>query len=248
MMSNANRKLSRTNRRTVHRKEPPVLIVRPHKQEGFTCESTSQFLAKAFARGVADYVCYEARTPDIARNVGILAFLHRPLHARKTHLFLLDDDSTPVNDFVIERLMGLNKPVVAGVTPIIRKSEETFDCYWSPIIKNESGKLENIGIDEMPKKQFKAHRTGGTCLLLRRDALQKLEPPYQKFEFNEHQTKLLRSEDIYFSDKLREAGFDIWIDPESICHHFHTQDILDIFAVAIQAKKMGHEEAKKRRS
>lgn len=239
------RKLSRQSRRTVHKKEPPVLIVRPHKQEGFTCEATSQFLSKAFARGIADYVCYEARTPDIARNVGILAFLQRPLHASKTHLFFLDDDSTPVNDFVIERLLGIDKPVVAGVTPIKRKREDTVDCYWSPIVKNEDGDLENIGIDEMPASLFKAHRTGGTCLLLRRDVLEKLEPPYQKFEFNEHQTKLVRSEDIFFSDKLIEAGFDIWIDPSSVCHHFHVEDILDIFAIATQAKKMGYEEAKR---
>ena len=118
------------------------------------------------------------------------------------------------------------------------------DCHWSAIIKNESGKLENIGIDEMPNSPFVAHRTGGTCLLIRREVLQKLKQPYQKFEYDEQQLKLLRSEDIYFSDNIRNAGFNIWIDPQSVCHHFHVLDILDIFAIAIQAKEAGYEEAK----
>jgi hypothetical protein len=238
-------------------KEPPVLIVRPHKQEGFTCEATSQFLSKAFKRGIADYKCMEARTPDVARNLAILEFLSNPIHAKKTHLFFLDDDSTPWNDFVIERLLSLDKPVIAGVTPIFRKKDAIdfkkirmlmlgvvqnepaqMDLYWSPILM-KAGHLEHIGIDELPKTPFVAHRTGGTCLLIRRDVLEKLKPPYQKFEFDEQQIKLLRSEDIYFADQIREAGFPIWIDPESICHHFHVLDILDMFAIAIQAKEMG---------
>lgn len=258
------RKLRRTSPGLGKRAEPPVLIIRPHKQEGQTCEATSQFLSKAFKRGIADYMCLASTTPDIARNKGIEAFLHGRLHRNKTHLFFLDDDSTPWDDFVIERLLSLNKPVVAGVTPIMRK-KEGIDftkirllgqdiiqnnvikniLYWSPIVKNDEGKLENIGVDEMPGAPFIAHRTGGTGLLLKREVLEKLEPPYQKFEFDEKQINLLRSEDIYFSDKIRKAGFDIWIDPQSVCHHFHTLDILDTFEIAIQAKQMGYDEAEK---
>lgn len=157
--------------------------------------------------------------------------------------------------------MSFNKQVVAGVTPIMRKKEgidftktrllergilqnEVIKniLYWTPILKT-GGKLDNIGIDEMPNSPFIAHRTGGTCLLLRRDVLEKLKPPYQKFEFDEKRINLLRSEDFYFSDQIREAGFDIWIDPGSRCHHFHTLDILDMFEIAIQAKELGYKEA-----
>lgn len=225
-------------------KEPPVLIVRPHKQESFTCEATSQFLSKAFARRIADYKCMESRTPDVARNVGITDFLTLGLHAKKTHLFLLDDDSTPCNDFVIERLLSLNKPIVAAVTPIMRKSITQLILYWSPILMID-GKMEHIGYDELPKRPFIAHRTGGTGLLIRRDVLVKLKPPYQKFEFDEQNINLLRSEDFYFTDQIRQAGFDIWIDPESVCHHWHVLDILDMFAVAIQSYEQGYEQARK---
>lgn len=258
------RKLRRVSRVSTSKREPPVLIVRPHKQEGVTCEATSQFLSKAFRRGIADYMCLASTTPDIARNKGIEVFLHDKFHKKQTHLFFLDDDSTPMEDYVIERLMSLDKPVVAGVTPIMRK-KEGIDfkkihllgqgivrnehiknvLYWSPIVKNDKGELENIGVDELPGSLFVAHRTGGTGLMLRRDVLEKLKPPYQKFEFDEKQINLLRSEDVYFSDKLREAGFDIWIDPKSICHHFHTLDILDMFQIAIEARQMGYDEAMK---
>jgi hypothetical protein len=247
------RKLHR--RRSAHlAKDPPILIVRPHKAEGDTCEATSQFCAKAFKRNIADYLCLASATPDVARNKAITAFLRDPLHARKTHIFFLDDDSTPYNDFVLERLLQLNKPVIAGVTPIVRKrdaidfaklqagivrNEQLFlDCMWSAIIKEGAG-MDNIGIDELPSKPFIAHRTGGTCLLIRRQVLEKLKPPYQMFEFGPEHINVTRSEDIYFSDQIREAGYDIWIDPESVCHHFHRWDLLDVFSIAMQAKQMG---------
>ena len=51
-------------------------------------------------------------------------------------------------------------------------------------------------------------------------------------------------EDIYFSEKVREAGFDLWVDPAVQCHHFHTIDILEVFMIAMQAKKMGYQQAK----
>jgi len=245
-MSSALRKLRHRSTGLGKNPDPPVLIIRPHKQEGYTCEATSQFLAKAFQRGMADYLPIASMTPDVARNNGIDVFLHSPHHRKKTHIFFLDDDSPPTSDFVLDRLLSLNKPVVAGVTPIKRiVGDKKIILYWSPIIKNEDGKLDNIGIDEMPSAPFVAHRTGGTCLLVRRDVLEKIKPPYQKFEFNERQTKLVISEDMFFIDKITAAGFKIWVDPQSVCHHFHTLDILDMFEIAMQAKQMGYEQAEK---
>jgi len=263
-MSSVLKKLRKSSAVLGNRGDMPVLVVRPHKQEGKTFESTSQFLAKALKRGIADYLSLSSSSPELARNKAIEDFMHSRFHKKKTHIFFLDDDSTPCDDFVIETLLRLNKPVVAGVTPIMRKKEginfnslklrrlgivQNEDIknilYYSPIIMNEDGKLENIGIDELPETPFIAHRTGGTYLLIRREVLEKIKPPYQKFEFDEKQINLLRSEDIYFSDKIRQAGYDIWIDPKCVCHHFHTQDILDTFGIAMEAWQQGYDEARK---
>jgi hypothetical protein len=231
-------------------KSPPVMIVRPHREEGWTCEETSQFVMKAFARGIADYMPLRSMTPDIARNKAITMFLHDPAYQGMSHIFFLDDDSPPWNDYVLEKLLSHKKPIVAGVTPIVRKrseidyskaqyqEKEFLDCYWNTILMKD-GKMQNIGIDELPKKPFVAHRMGGTCLMIERRVLEKLKEPYQKFEFKANQIDLNRSEDVYFCDQIRDAGFEILVDPDCYCHHYHRWDLLDVFSMTMQAKGFG---------
>jgi hypothetical protein len=221
------RKLGRTKQRKV----PPVLIVRPHRDDNRTQQQTSAYITRAIVRGIAECQPFPSKAPELARNYAIADFLEN--HPRKTHIFFQDDDSTPKDIYTIEKLLRHNKPVICGVTPIWRygKSLINFQLLWSPVIRKDDGKLDNIGVDELPKKPFKAYRTGGTCMLIARRVLEKLEPPYQKTTFNDTVTDVTLSEDMYFSDKIRNAGFEIWIDPQVICSHFHVLDILDVFSV-----------------
>ena len=220
-------------------KKYPVLIVKPHNVEYIVDERVGQFIMKAFQRGVGEYLSYPSKVPELARNRAIQQFLHstEPAFAKKTHIFFLDADTCPVNDFAIERLLGLKKDVVGGVAPIVRTNNNTISCMWSAIMKGEDGKRENIGIGELPKKLFKADRVGGTTLLMSRRALEKLKPPYQMTTYNDSWTDVKLSEDYYFSDKIREAGFDIWVDPETVCNHYHNFNLLDIFAIWEQSQK-----------
>ncbi len=226
------------------RQTPPVLIIKPHNTEGRTCEKTSTFIAQAVVRGIADCKSYATKAPELARNSGIMDFLRN--HPKKTHIYFQDDDSPPKNPYAIEHLLSLNKPVVCGVTPIKREEgdKKHFQLLWSPIVTAKGHteaepKLDNIGIDEMPHRPFVCYRTGGTALLVRRDVLEKLKPPYQKTTYNDMVTDVKLSEDIYFCDKIRAAGFEIWADPGTVCHHYHTEDILDYLAVFEQGKQMG---------
>lgn len=257
-MSNL-RKLRRTQ---ISKREPPVLIVRPHKMEGQSCQATSLFIMKNHLSGIAISTHMESKTPEVARNKAILGFLHDMKYRHCSHIFFLDDDSTPYAEDAILRLLNHRKPFVAGLTPIMRyregliyhkslinagimQHEKTeIDCHWNAVIEKD-GRLENIGIDEKPEGLFKAYRIGGTGILVRRDVLEKLKPPYQITTYNERYTDVKLSEDMYFSDKVREAGFDLWVDPAIECHHFHNLDILDMFKALVQAKKMGYEQAKK---
>jgi len=238
------RNLDRTKRRTarVGKVEPPVLIVRPHNPEHLTCQQTSTFITKAVARGIADCKMIPSKAPELARNVAIADFLIN--HPKKTHIFFLDDDSPPANDYTIEVLLRHNKPVVCAPTPICRyeRDDQHFLFLWNTIVTKEghteeNPKLENVGPDELPKRLFKCYRVGGTGLLVRRDVLKKLKPPYQLTTYNEHWTDVLKSEDIYFSDKIRAAGYEIWADGETVCGHWHRLNILDMFQVYLAAKK-----------
>jgi hypothetical protein len=224
-------------KRRQFRKEHSVLIVKPHNIENQTNEWTNKFIMQAFERGIGEYWSAPTKSPELARNKGINKFLHDPNHMSKTHLFFIDDDSPPIETFAIEQLRSHNKPVIAGVTPIVRVHPKDLDCMWSAILEDKKTRtMSNIGIDDLPKKIFKARRVGGTCLLLQRKVLEKLKPPYQKTTFNDNYTDVKLSEDVYFADKIIEAGFDIWVDPDVQCHHYHIFDLLDIFAIVRQLK------------
>jgi hypothetical protein len=233
------RKLRRVNLTNLKR-EAPVLVIKPHNRNNQTNELTSQFLAKALSRGIIEYINYASMTPEVARNKGIKEFLNNPRFKKKTHLFFLDDDSPPVNEFMIERLFAFDKPVIAGVYPMwLVKNDKNVLC-WSPVTKKEDGKLDNIGVDEMPKSPFKAYRAGGSSLLIKREVLEKLKPPYQKFTYDDECIDLKLGEDMYFCDKIHEAGYEIWIDPMSVSHHFHENiDILEVFNMLMQAAEKG---------
>jgi len=224
--------------RKKHAREHAVLIVKPHNIECQTNEWTNQFIMKAFQRGTAEYSPYPTKSPEFGRNMGILKFLNDEKCKKYEHIFFLDDDSPPVDDFAIEFLRSMNKPVAAGITPIVRVKEKTLTCHWSSVVLNDDGKMAHIPPDKLPKHPFKAHRVGGTCLLVARRVLEKLNPPFQKTTFNELCTDVALSEDVYFSDRIREAGFDIWVHPRVQCHHWHNFDLLDIFAILRQTKNV----------
>ena len=217
--------------------ERPVLIAKPHNVENLVDERVNTWCMKAFQRGIAEYVPCGTKQAELGRNTIINEFRDNEIYRKCTHIFFLDADTEPFDDFAIERLLSLKKPVIAGVTPIVMQRPDHLACMWSPVIKKENGELENIGIGEMPKKPFIAQRTGGTTLLIERRVINDLKPPYQRSTYNSNWTNISLSEDRYFSDKIREAGYNIWIDPETVCHHYHKIDLLDLFAIGMKALK-----------
>lgn len=226
-------------KRKMYRGRYYVQIIKPHNREYLTHEQTNMFISKAIERGIAEYTAYASQLPEFGRNKGIDSMLHNSEWRNKTHIFFIDDDSPPVSEYAIERLLSHKKPVVAGVTPIVTDvNEYRNNCRWSPVITKENSKKNNIGIFDLPSKGlFKAYRVGGTCLLIQRKVIEKLKPPYQLSTFNENVTGTKLSEDFYFCDRIREAGFDIWVDPEVECHHYHQFDLLDFFAAMRQMQE-----------
>ena len=230
------RKLIR-KRRHFHKK-CSVLIAKPHNIECTTDERTNNFIMKAFERGLAEYSPIESKLPELARNKIIKEFKTEPKYADKEHIFFLDDDSPPIDQFAIEYLRQQNKPVACGVTPICVVHKDQIDCKWSAAkTLKDNGKPDLVDMWDLPKEPFKAVGVGGTCMLIQRRVLEALKPPYQKNTFDDDCENILFSEDLYFSEKILKAGFDIWVYPEIQCHHFHKFDLLDVFAIARQIKE-----------
>lgn len=244
-------KFRKRSRSQILSKVPPVLIVKPHAKTNLTCEETSQWKARQWKHGIANYTSQASATPDIARNTGIRDFLTLERHRRQKYIFFLDDDSPPFEDNAIIKLMEMDVPFAAGVTPIRiyrdgvvdentgEEGPKYIDMLWNPVFMQTNGEKKNFGPDELPTSIFKAHTIGGTCLLIKREVFEALEPPYQKFTFNKEHTKCIQGEDIYFSNKVREAGFTLWVNPDVKCHHYHRMDIADWFMMIEQSIEIG---------
>ena len=52
---------------------------------------------------------------------------------------------------------------------------------------------------------------GGSGLLIRRDVLEKIGPPWFMVEYGAD-GRLALGEDFFFSERLAAAGYDIWVD------------------------------------
>jgi len=194
-----------------------VLIGIPCPLDGKVSGANSMFVESANERGIADIRRMGARSPEDART----GFIQEVLANDKyTHLFFLDADTWPYEQFAIERLLKHDKDVVAGITPTKKVENGKYTYYWS--VKRE--KTIKRKPDEMPKTMFKASHVGGTTILIKRDVLKKLKRPYQKMVRDEHGI-ITQSEDYYFCDRIKEAGYDIWVDPEIKCGHAQTVDI-----------------------
>jgi len=212
-----------SKKRTIRRRNTQlsanVLIGMPVPQSKNVNHEAAMFCTKAVQRGMAIRTIY-SRTSEDGRNDIIDFFLR---HKEFSHLFFLDADTAPP-DYAIEKLLSLNKPVIAGLTPIYRQSNKKWQ--WSAVVK-DGDKLKKIKIDEKPNKPFKAERVGGTTILIKRCVLEKIKPPYQ-VTVRDDLGKVTLSEDFYFTDKIKAAGFDLWVDPSIVCKHFHTVDLLEM--------------------
>ena len=234
--------MSKTGRKRVSARKSrtcaQVLIAKVCRIEQTVDLRAELFIKKAMSRHIADYMPIPSKVPELARNRAIMEFLKKSEYSGYKYLFFLDDDSVPFNEYAIDKLVSLDKPVVAGVTPIVRIEGNDIQCMWSAQVEKD-GEYENIGIDELSQKPFKASRIGGTCILIKREVLQKLPTPYQKTTFNPDCTDVELSEDIYFAESIKKAGYDLWVDPNVRCHHYHNMDMLDLFAAYQAGLKRG---------
>lgn len=139
-----------------------------------------------------------------------------------THIYLLDADTTPP-DNAISRLLEHDKDVVAGITPVWLKE----NCWNYQIEKDVK-----VHADIPGTELFRAARTGGTTILIKRHVLKKLKQPYYKCEKCKSEITgaiEYKTDDYYFCDKLHEAGFELWIDPTIVCGHMQIVNLLDMF-------------------
>ncbi|KKN59765.1 hypothetical protein LCGC14_0538550 [marine sediment metagenome] len=140
------------------------------------------------------------------------------IEPKPTHILFVDYDVLPRSN-TLKKLLEHDKDIVSGVYPAIKK----FKMSWC-LSRKEPFKL--MEIDDLPDNPFKVHIACNGMLLVKMEVFDKIEWPYWKTEYFTDGAKT--GADIYFFDKARAAGYDLWVDPKVKCGHFKMVDLLGI--------------------
>lgn len=123
------------------------------------------------------------------------------------YLFFVDSDVVYPKD-TLARLLAHDKDVVAGhykmkTAPPMGMA---FDLDGT-----------RIPIEAMPHTLFELGAIGCGCMLIKLHIFEKLERPF--FQVRIEGDDLVVSEDVWFCDRVRRAGFQVWCDPTIELYH-----------------------------
>lgn len=178
------------------------------------------YWSRSFTAGKIEfYFSFKVSPHDRARNQIADVFLRGPY----THLFSIDSDTAPPFD-AIDKLLAHDLPFVTAMTPIASFNKELqawefFDNCFASREENPDGTFKMTHIAHRHTGLQKVFRCGAACMLIKREVFGKIEKPYFAFEYNKERTQHKRSEDIWFCDKLTDAGFELFADTDVICEH-----------------------------
>jgi len=165
---------------------------------------------------------------DANRNKMVKSFLQ---DEENDWLLMIDNDVVPPKDIL--KMVECGKPVVSATVTIKKGSVP------QPVILKEEGdqyRQVNIGefVDEEQDGLIQVDGVGTGCLLVRRDVLEGMQPPWFKFLYNEEDGSLKLGEDFYFSRRLKQNGVPIHVSTEFVCSHFKKIDLTEVANVVAE--------------
>lgn len=176
---------------------------------------TTQLEAWHAAGGVETY--YPATRSAEAGQDKIVRFA---LYAKPkaTHILFMDYDVLPRTN-TLKKLLSHDKDIISGVYPLCRNGK----IGWC--LSTEEP-FRSMPINDLPDNIFKAKTISNGVMLVKTEVFEKIEWPYWETERSPGvETK---GADIYFCEKVRDAGYDLWVDPKVKCEHMKTVGLLRI--------------------
>lgn len=140
------------------------------------------------------------------------------------NILFMDSDILPRYQ-TLDRLYSHDKDIVTGVYPMIHKKE----MVWS-VSRNDPFEP----LKKLPSNPFKVSSCGFGIIMVKFHVFEKLGWPYWKRLYKPGAVEM--GEDIYFCQKAREAGFDIWCDPKVKCNHIKMVGLLDMASKLLKDK------------
>lgn len=152
----------------------------------------------------------EAQLVDNARNLIVRRFLATDYE----WLLMIDSDNVPPPNVL--DLLKHGKKIVGAA------------CFSSqrnipyPLIIKKRGAAYGVKWDIGPLTEVDA--TGAACILIHREVLERMRPPWFEFGRNE-QGIITYSEDFVFYRRAKEMGYKVYVDPRIQCKHYKTVDL-----------------------
>ena len=152
---------------------------------------------------------------DAARNqIAITA-----IDSRFTHVLFLDSDQTFMPD-ALNKLLSRDKDVISGIYP-----QRTF--FLHPVIyakgvdkESDRAGYKHIISWDIKGGPFEIDMCGAGCLLIKTSVLQKIGEPF--FSSGVNSEGQYKGEDVYFCEKVKNAGYKLYADPTVTCGHLDT--------------------------
>ena len=127
-------------------------------------------------------------------------------------MFLDDDVLPPIN--TITKLISHKKDMVCGL--YFAKQEPHFPQIF---LKNKENAEKYDCVENYERdKLIEIDACGGGCMLIKGEIFKKLKKPYFWYIPSGENT-LRKGEDLYFCEKVKEAGYKIFCDTSIICKH-----------------------------
>jgi len=165
------------------------------------------------------------RPVDAARNEIVDLFLQSDCE----YLLMIDADMADDTDYQTQprflELAKLGKDII-GALGLMWKDEEGV----IPNILDYDEKEEGLKI----KRTFvigdivEADAIGSGVMMIHRRVLEKLDPPYFKYVYDD-KGMLALGQDFFFCQKAKEAGFRIYTYTGILTSHYQNINLLDIF-------------------
>lgn len=159
---------------------------------------------------------------DANRNEMVKSFLEKE---NAEWLLMIDNDIVPPTN-VLDMVLH-DEPVVSAVCTIKK------GAVPSPtVMKEEGDSYRQVNISEVLEERdddsglLKVEGVGTGCLLIRRDVLEDMQPPWFKFKYNEY-GGLRLGEDFYFSRRCMGEDVDMFVDTNIITSHFKNVDLTE---------------------
>lgn len=122
-----------------------------------------------------------------------------------TEILHLDVDQAVPKD-VLARMRAHNKDIVSALTPL---RMEPYD--WSMFKFLPDG--QRGATREQPVRRLqRVDAVGCGCMLVQAHVYRSLRPPWFCTECDDLGMRMVRSSDFFFFQKVKEAGYEVWVD------------------------------------